>query len=146
MDFSVAPPHNEPDLGRCATAVSAASTCSAYARYLWGGYLELQPFGKTFARHVFLFSTLTASFGNNIPQFKYTASMAPIALERAVGIGVELSKNFELRMTQHQTDWLGRYGKNVGPLDLGSTGAYGLYTTVGGRWYFGGYSRTREWR
>ena len=120
-NFDVAPPHNEPDLGRCSqsgavilTAGGANSTCNAYARYLLGGYLEIQPFGKTFARHVFIFFTPTFSFGNNVPQYKYTASMAPIAFERSVGIGIELPKNFEFRVTQHQVDWLGRYGKNVG--------------------------------
>ena len=60
VDFDVAPPHNEPDLGRCSpsstvivSAGGANSNCNAYARYLWSGYLEVQPFGKTFARHVF---------------------------------------------------------------------------------------------
>ena len=132
--------------GPVSAAVGANSTCNAYARYLLSGYLEIQPFGKTFARHVFVFFTPTFSFGNNVPQFKYTASMAPIAFERAVGIGIELPKNFEFRVTQHQVDWLGRYGKNVGPADLGTSGPYGLYTTIGARWYFGGYGRSREGR
>ena len=147
-DFSFAPPHNEPDLGRCDPSSSAiskagsASTCNAYARYLWSGYLEVQPFGKTFARHAFVFFAPTFSFGNNVPQFKYTASIAGIAYERAVGFGFELPKNFEFRVTQHQVDWLGRYNHPVGPLDLGTHGPYGLYTTIGARWYFGGYGRT----
>ena len=122
VNFDVAPPHNEPDLGRCSQsqavivmAGGASSDCNAYARYLLGGYLEVQPFGKTFARHVFVFFTPTFSFGNNVPQFKYTASMAGIAFERAVGIGIELPKNFEFRVTQHQVDWLGKYKNNVGP-------------------------------
>jgi hypothetical protein len=149
-DFSFAPPHNEPDLGRCnpsfAAIVSAGganSTCNAYARYLWSGYLEVQPFGKTFARHAFFFFTPTFSFGNNVPQFKYSASMAGIAFERAIGLGIELPKNFEFRVTQHQVDWLGRYNHNVGPADLGTHGPYGLYTTIGARWYFGGYGRSQ---
>ena len=153
VDFSFAPSHNEPDLGRCQMPASnfggANSTCNAYARYLWSGYLEVQPFGKTFARHAFLFFTPTFSFGNNVPQFKYTASMAPIAYERAVGIGIELPKNFEFRLTQHQVDWLGKYNNTVGwpiGLDLGTNGPYGLYTTIGARWYFGGYGRSREGR
>jgi len=149
-DFSFAPPHNEPDLGRCSpsstvivSAGGANSICNAYARYLWGGYLELQPFGKTFLRHAFVFFTPTFSFGNNVPQFKYTASMAGIAFERAVGLGIELPKNFEFRVTQHQVDWLGRYNHHVGLADLSTAGPYGLYTTVGARWYFGGYGRSR---
>src|SRR4029077_10507874 len=121
MNFDVAPSHNEPDLGRCSqshaviiAAGGASSDCNAYARYLLGGYLEIQPFGRTLARHLFVFFTPTFSFGNNVPQFKYSASMAGIAFERAVGFGFELPKNFEFRVTQHQVDWLGKYSHNVG--------------------------------
>jgi hypothetical protein len=148
VDFDVAPAHNEPDLGRCSpmqsvivAAGGANSNCNAYARYLLGGYLEVQPFGKTMARHLFVFFTPTFSFGNNVPQFKYTASMAGIAFERAVGVGFELPKNFEIRVQQHQVDWLGKYNHNVGLADLGTSGPYGLYTTIGARWSFGGYGR-----
>ena len=157
VGFEVAPPHNEPDLGRCTqshTIIVAAggpnSPCDAYARYLLNGYLEIQPFGKTLARHLFVFFTPTFSFGNNVPQFKYTWSMSGIAFERAVGVGFELPKNFEIRVTQHQVDWLGKYNHNLnvggtttGP-DLGTAGPYGLYATIGARWYFGGYGRSRE--
>jgi hypothetical protein len=153
VDYEVAPPHNEPDLGRCSpmqsviiAAGGANSNCNAYARYLLGGYLEIQPFGKTFARHVYVFFTPNFSFGNNVPQFKYTASMAGIAFDRAVGIGIELPKNFEIRVMQHQIDWLGKYKGNVGLADLGTAGPYGLYSTIGARWYFGGYGRVREGR
>jgi len=156
VDYEVAPPHNEPDLDRCTqsqaiiiTAGKANSPCNAYARYLLGGYLEVQPFGRTFARHFFVFYTPMFSFGNNVPQFKYTASMAGIAYDRAVGIGLELPKHFELRVMQHQVDWLGKYrNKNVDPsvpgLDLGTPGPYGLYSTIGARWYFGGYGHARD--
>src|SRR5713226_6360441 len=83
-DFSVAPSHNEPDLGRCmfpqpASAGGTASTCTAYARYLFSGYIEFQPLGRTVARHFFLFLEPRLSFGRNIPQLTYTASMMPIA-------------------------------------------------------------------
>ena len=154
VSVDVAPSHNEPDLGRCsqsgaliATAGGASSPCNAYARYLIGGYLEIQPFGKTLARHLFVFLTPTFSLGNNVPQFKYTASMDGIAFERSVGIGFELPKNFEIRITQHQVDWLGKYRtKNLDPsvpnLDLGTSGPYGLYATIGARYYFGGYGRS----
>jgi hypothetical protein len=153
VGFDVAPSHNEPDLGRCsqsptviASAGGANSNCNAYARYLLSGYLEVQPIGKTLARHLFVFFTPTFSFGNNVPQLKYTASMAGIAFERSVGVGIELPKNFEFRVTQHQVDWLGKYNHNVGLADLNTAGPYGLYTTIGARWYFGGYGRAREGR
>jgi hypothetical protein len=143
-DFSVAPSHNEPDLGRCmfpqpASAGGAASTCTAYARYLLSGYVELQPIGRTFARHIFLFFEPKFSFGRNIPQLTYSASMEPIAFDRSVGIGFQLPKNFELRATQHQVRYLGRYDGSLGPADLHTNGPYGLYATFGVRWSFGGY-------
>jgi hypothetical protein len=43
---------------------------------------------------------------------------------------------------QHQVDWLEKYNNNVGLADLGTSGPYGLYTTIGARWSFGGYGRT----
>lgn len=145
-DFEVAPSHNEPDLGRCAypqpaSAGGTASLCTAYARYLFSGYVELQPFGRTPARHLYFFFEPKFSFGNNLPQQVYTASMAPIAYERSIGVGFQLPKNFELRATQHQVDWLGRYNKPLGPADLATNGPYGLYATFGVRWTFGGYGR-----
>src|SRR6267143_2468505 len=110
-DFEVAPSHNEPDLGRCmfpqpASAGGAASTCTAYARYLFSGYIEFQPLGRTPGRHFFLFFEPKFSFGRNIPQLTYTASMMPIAYDRSIGIGFQLPRNLELRATQHQVDWL----------------------------------------
>jgi len=145
-DFAVAPSHNEPDLGRCmfpqpASAGGTASQCTAYARYLFSGYIEIQPLARTPARHLFLFFEPRFSFGRNIPQLSYQASMEPMAYERAVGAGFELPRNFELRLTQHQVDYLGRYGSFLGPADLRTTGPYGLYTTVSVRWTFGGYGR-----
>jgi len=143
-DFEVAPSHNEPDLGRCtfpqpASAGGTASTCTAYARYLYSGYIEFQPLGRTLARHFFLFFEPKFSFGRNIPQLTYTASMAPIAYDRSIGVGFQLPRNFELRAAQHQVDWLGRYGRSLGAADLHTNGSYGLYATFGVRWSFGGY-------
>ena len=144
MDFAVAPSHNEPDLGRCAfpqpvNAGGSASGCTAYARYLFSGYLELQPLGRTLARHFFFFIEPKLSFGRNIPQVRYAASMEPIAWDRCLGLGFQLPRNFELRTTQHRVDYLGRYGRPLGPADLHTTGPYGLYTTISVRWSFGGY-------
>ena len=144
VDAGFAPSHNEPDLGRCKFPQPATSACTAYARYLIGGYLEIQPINRTIARHLFFFFEPKFSFGKNIPQVSYTASFEPIAFDRSVGAGIELPHNFELRVTQHQVRYLGRYKQNLGPGDLGTNGPYGLYTTVGVRWYFGGFDRAKS--
>lgn len=143
-NFEVAPSHNEPDLGRCAfpqpgASGGMASGCTAYARYLFSGYIEFQPLNRTFAKHVFFFFEPKFSFGKNIPQLSYLASIEPIAFDRSVGIAFELPKSLSLRVTQHQVDYLGRYANYLGPADLRTNGPYGLYTTVGVRWSFGGY-------
>jgi len=143
VDFGVAPPHNEPDLGRC---VAAAGTfggrnapCTAFARFVGSGYIELQPLNTTPLRRVFLFGEPRLFFGRNLPQVLYTFSARPMAFDRSVGVGFDLSKGFELRLTQHQVAWVGRYQNYLGPADQGKTGPLGLYATVSVRWYFGGY-------
>jgi hypothetical protein len=146
VDFALAPSHNEPDLGRCAfpqapNSGGRTTRCTAYARYMLTGYIEFQPLARTPARHLFLFFEPKLSFGRNIPQFHYSASMEPIAYDRSVGIGFQLPRNFELRATQHQVAYLGRYNRYVDPSDLGKNGPYGMYATISVRWSFGGYGR-----
>src|SRR5215468_1435424 len=126
-DFAVAPSHNEPDLGRCmfpqpVSAGGTTSQCTAYARYLLSGYLEVQPLARTPLRHLFLFFEPRFSFGRNIPQVSYEESMEPIAYDRSIGAAFELPKNLQVRLTQHQVDYLGRYGNSLGPADLRTTG------------------------
>src|SRR5215467_10837314 len=59
VDFEMAPPHNEIDLGLCVVTTadpkSSAASCNAFARYAWSGYLELRPFGRTPLRRTFVF-------------------------------------------------------------------------------------------
>jgi len=146
-DFESAPPHNEPDLGRCGPtplADAASTSCTAYPRYMISGYLEIQPFGRTFLRHAFVFYQPRFSFGRNVPHMSYSASFEPMAYERSVGVGVELPMHLEFRLVQHRSEWLGRYAGKLGATDLTTAGPYGLYSTVGLRWYFGGYGRSRS--
>ena len=145
MDFAYAPSHNEPDLGRCLWpqppgSGGAQSLCTAYARYLFTGYVEIQPLNRTVARHLFIYLAPKFTFGDNVPQLKYTQSMTPIAFDREVGVGFKLPRSFELRATQHQVQFLGRYSGYLGPASLPANGPYGQYSTVGARWYFGGYN------
>jgi hypothetical protein len=146
VDFEVAPPHNEPDLGMCAPhagpLVTGVQDCAAYARYVWSGYVELQPFGRTPLKRLFLFAAPKFFAGDNVPQLKYTASASGILWEETLGAGVTLPYQLEFRLTHHRTHLLGRYNGTPNALILRPDGPYGLYTTVGVRWYFGGYGRT----
>lgn len=146
-EFSFAPPHNEPDLNRCMSTSGhfggALAHCSAFARFVGGGYIELRPLGAPMLRRVFLFAEPHFFLGSNVPQFHYSFSAAPMALDRSMGVGVALPKNFEIRLTQHRVTWMGRYERNLGRADLGKNGPFGSYTTVSARWYFGGYRDSR---
>jgi hypothetical protein len=143
VDFQFAPPHNEPDLGLCAVRLGPPAAgvpeCAGYARYIWSGYIEFQPFGRTIARRLFLFAEPKLFAGDNIPQVRYTASMSGILWEETLGAGITLPRNFEFRLTHHRTKLLGRYGATPSAVTGHPDGPYGLYTTLGARWYFGGY-------
>jgi hypothetical protein len=140
--FEYAPSHNEPDLGRCIASTGqfggANAPCADFARYMLSSYVEAQPVGRTPFRHVFLFTSPRSSFGNNVPQVSYTHAFTPIAYENLFGMGVELPRNFEFRVVHHAVYWMGRYTGYLGLADLGGTGPYGPYTTLGVRWHFGG--------
>jgi hypothetical protein len=147
VDFQVAPPHNEPDLGRCFASTGefgVNAPCAAFARYMTGGYVEVQPFGRTALRHAYLFVKPLWALGNNVPKVSYTWSATPIDLDLTVGLGYELPKGFELRGVLHDVYWLGRYQGYLGYGDLGPGGLYGNYTTFGARWNFGGYGRAHD--
>jgi hypothetical protein len=137
VEFQVAPPHNEVDLGLC----FSPDQCSGYARYVWNGYVEVQPLGRTVFRRIFLFTEPKVFGGNNVPQKSYTASGAPILLERIMGAGVDLGKGFQLRVTHHRTQLLGRFNVPPEQRNWRVDGPYGLNTTVGVRWSFGGWGR-----
>ena len=145
--FEYAPSHSDPDLGRCAAPAGPSrgtnASCADVARYMLSGYVEVQPFGRTPLRRVFVFAAPRSSFGNNASPVSYTYAPTPIAFEHLIGIGIELPKNLEFRLVHHAVHWMGRYTGHVGAADLGTTGPYGLYATIGVRWYFGGAAESR---
>jgi hypothetical protein len=141
LSFDVAPPHNEPDLGFCNAAAGPGSRCTAFARYIWGGYMEVRPFGVNHLRRIFLFADPKFYGGNNLPGVSYTASASLIGWERTYGAGVQLSRGFELRATHHDVQLFGKYSGPNSVVNLSRSGMFGLYTTVGVRWYFGKNSR-----
>jgi hypothetical protein len=143
VDFEYAPPTNEPDLGRCLASTGqyggANARCADFARYIFGGHVELHPIGRTPLRRVFVFGDPRFFFGNTVPQISYTEAFTPIASEVLLGAGIELPRHFELRVVRHAVYWMGRYAGYLGPADLGTTGPYGRYATVGVRWHFGNF-------
>lgn len=139
-DFELAPPHNEPDLGRCN---QPQPTCSAFARYIVAGYLEFQPFARTPLRHAYFFFEPRFFFGKTIPQVDYTYSMQPLAWERTLGLAIAFPKHFELRITNHGVTSFSPFDKSLGTFDSGpNKEPLGIYNTVGVRWYFGGYDHS----
>jgi hypothetical protein len=143
------PAHNEIDMGRCSAGSGnfggANAPCAAFGRYFMGGYAEIQPFGRKVGplplNRFYLFFEPRGFFGNNVPQYSYSQSFYPISFERSVGVIIALRKNLEVRVWQHQNDWLGRYKHWLGPADLLSNGPYGQYAGISTRWYFGGWGR-----
>jgi hypothetical protein len=141
--FDVAPPHNEIDPGICMgppqSKMPANSGCSAFARYMLGGHVEVRPFSKTsipVLNRTYFFGDPNFLFGDNLPQKKYTWSAAPIGWERSWGAAVSLPKGFEARITQHFLfDQFKKYGGNGAY--IGSNGPWGRYNSVGVRKYFG---------
>ena len=121
VEGSLAPPHNEPDLNRCASWTGAvggiAAPCSAFARYVLGGHLAIQPFGGRLLGRVHFFWQPNMFLGRNVPQFNYSFSGAPMAYEHEIGVGIGLPRSLELRMTHHSVEWLGRYNQYLGKAD-----------------------------
>jgi hypothetical protein len=105
--------------------------------------MEVEPMGRGPLRGFFIFIDPKVFGGENLPQQRYTASAAPILWEPTLGAGFELPKNFELRLTHHQVHLLGRYTAAGGAAaTLRTDGPYGINTTVGVRWNFGGWGHS----
>lgn len=144
--FDIAPPHNEIDPNLCRADAGIAGgvndPCSAFARYMISGLVEVRPFGRTPLRRFMLFGEPRFLFGRNLPQTLYTWSFDAIGIERSWGAAIYLNKGFELRVTQHFLfTRLGSRDANLGPADLGPNGPWGRYNTIGIRKYFG----SRRW-
>jgi hypothetical protein len=140
LDFEVAPPHYEVDLGLCTpiAALPAGPGCGAYARYVASGQLSIRPLAGGGLRRLSLFFEPNLFAGNNIPQLRYNGSPALILWEFQAGAALALPRRFELRFTHHEVAPLGRYGGPNGVASLRSSGPYGPYATFGIRWNFGG--------
>jgi len=142
----LAPPHNEIDPDLCSGNANLyggiADPCSLFARYMISGILEVRPFGRGPLRRFMVYGAPTFLFGKTIPKTLYTWSPDAIGIEHSWGVGIYLDKGFEFRVTQHFLfDRLGARAKNLGPGDLGNSGPWGRYVTVGVRKTFG----TRRW-
>lgn len=139
-EFDIAPPHNEPDPNLCGASSGklglANSQCTAFARFVIGGQVEIRPFGQTYLQRLRLFAMPTCLYGKNVPQRLYTWSMQPIGCERQWGASLYLGKRIDLRVTQHfRFETIG--SRNLGNDYLGPNGPWGRSTTIGVRRYFG---------
>ncbi|MGB9233312.1 MAG: hypothetical protein WCC04_02800 [Terriglobales bacterium] len=139
-EFDIAPPHNEPDPNLCAAnsgnSSGENSQCSAFARYVMAGQVEIRPFGLTYLQRIRLFAMPTCLYGKTVPQHLYTWSMEPIGCERQWGASVYLGKRFDLRVTQHfRFQTIG--SRYLGAGYLGPNGPWGQSTMIGVRRYFG---------
>jgi hypothetical protein len=144
--FDLAPPHNEIDPNLCRADSGnfggTNATCTAFARYMISGYVEFHPFATSPMRRMFFFGQPRFLFGRNVPQTLYTWSFDAIGLEHSWGIGTDLGRGFEFRVTQHFLfSRLGTRDRYLGGADLGPNGPWGRYNTIGIRKYFG---RKRE--
>ena len=144
--FDLAPPHNEIDPNLCRADAGSfggvSAPCTAFARYMLSGYVEMRPFGRGQFRRLFFFGEPRFLFGKNLPQTLYTWSFDAIGAESSWGGGLFLGKGFEMRITQHFL--FSRFGsrdQQLGAADLGPNGPWGRYNVVGVRKYFG----TRRW-
>ncbi|MGO9241830.1 MAG: hypothetical protein ACLQBJ_13570 [Bryobacteraceae bacterium] len=145
VDFQMAPPHDEMDMGVCLVDPSAPefhSACTGYARYEFSAYLEVQPFGRTPLRRLFLIVEPKFFAGDNFPQQHYTYSAAPILTELTLGGGFAFAKRAEFRAITHKVYMMGKYAGPNSVVSWTSDGPYGSYSTVGVRYFFGGYGRS----
>lgn len=142
-DFSLAPPHNEPDPGICGTTSPTGTIpCTAFARYVAYGHIEIRPFinwPKVLGvqlNSVYLFSDASLLLGNNVPKQNYTWSADAIGLDKSWGLVIALPRGFEVRVTQHPPfSAYQRYNQSSGY--IGPNGPWGRFSTVGVRKYFG---------
>ncbi|MBS1849678.1 MAG: hypothetical protein JST79_02100 [Acidobacteria bacterium] len=140
--FDLAGPHNEIDPNLCRWDAGqdggVNAPCTAFARYMISGNIEIRPFGRGIFRRFMIFGEPKFLFGKNLPQTLYTWSFDAIGVERSWGVGIYLGKGFELRATQHSM--FSRFGardRYLGVADLGPNGPWGRYNTIGVRKYFG---------
>jgi hypothetical protein len=144
--LDLAPPHNEVDPNLCSATAGqyggANAPCSMFARYVLSGILEVRPFGRGQLRRLMVFGAPTFLFGKNVPKTLYTWSPDAIGVEHSWGAGIYINRGFEFRVTQHFLfDRLGARNTYLGPADLGTSGPWGRYVTLGVRKTFG----TRRW-
>jgi hypothetical protein len=148
-EFDIAPPHNEWDLNRCSPAAGSIggrnTECAAFARSALGGHLEFKPLDWFVFKRLYVFAAPRFFFGDNVPQTRYTWSFDPIGVMNSYGAYFDLPRNFQVRLAQQaKMAWLGRYGKNLGPADLGGDGPFGQNMSIGVRYNFGTFTQQRH--
>ena len=134
-EFSMFPPHNEPDLNLRGFSPDwngggkgYANFGPAYARYAVEAdiNIELKKFNK-----VFVFAKPYLALCDTIPQQHYGWDPSPKAFRKWIGIGVHLTKNLDLLIQSHEWIMMGN-AKNAAISD----GPFGRWQGVTLRYKF----------
>jgi hypothetical protein len=135
IEFSLAPPHNEIDPGICGLR-NTDTYCSAFARYMLGENISIQPFANVpYASHLRTHFNTNLLLGKTIPQYQYTWSPKAIGIERSASVGIMFSHNIELVGTQHYLFDIMNSDYKKSDVYKGNNGPWGRYNTVSVRKY-----------
>jgi hypothetical protein len=147
--FDYAPPHNEWDLNRCSAGAGSpanggvSAPCSGFARAALGGHIEFKPINVGPFKRLYLYLSPRIFMGDNLPQVHYSQSLNAIGMENSYGLAYDLTHGFEAVITAHpKMHWFGKYQSSLGAADL-SNNPYGQYNSIGVRWRFGTFLRSR---
>lgn len=134
VDFSLYPPHNEPDLNLRGytpdwwTGQGYDWYGDAFPRYGLEANLtlELRRYNK-----IFVFFNPYLPMGQTIPQVDYGWSANPIGLRLHFGLGYHLTDHFDILLQHHNWEFFGKYRDVMVP-----EGPYGGWNAVTARYRF----------
>jgi hypothetical protein len=134
VDFSLYPPHNEPDLNlrgytpAWVTGQGYDWYGDAFPRYGLEANLtlELRRYNK-----VFVFFNPYLPMGQTTPQVEYGWSAQPIGIRLHFGIGYHLTDHFDLLLQHHNWEFFGKYRNVMIP-----EGSYGGWNSITARYRF----------
>ena len=134
VDFTLFPPHNEPDLNLRGYTPNWGIIHGydwfgdAFPRYGLEVHLTLEP--RQY-RKVFLLFNPYIPMGQTIPQVSYGWSLKPIGVRLLLGLGYHVTNHFDIILQHHNWEFFGKY-QNV----MWMEGSYGQWSGITGRYRF----------